>query len=75
MQIPDNGNGYGNYIMINHGGGRVTLYAHMSSFAISGGASVSQGQGHRLCRSTAIHRPPTSTSRGPRLARPPTRKQ
>lgn len=42
--IPDNGNGYGNYIMINHGGGRVTLYAHMSSFDISGGASVSQGQ-------------------------------
>lgn len=42
--IPDNGNGYGNYIMINHGGGRVTLYAHMSSFATSGGASVSQGQ-------------------------------
>ena len=42
--IPDNGNGYGNYIMINHGGGRVTLYAHMSAFAISNGASVSQGQ-------------------------------
>lgn len=42
--IPDNGNGYGNYIMINHGGGRVTLYAHMSSFAISNGATVSQGQ-------------------------------
>ncbi len=41
---PDNGNGYGNYIMINHGGGRVTLYAHMSSFAISGGATVTQGQ-------------------------------
>ena len=42
--IADNGNGYGNYIMINHGGGRVTLYAHMSSFAISNGATVSQGQ-------------------------------
>ena len=42
--IPDNGNGYGNYIMINHGGGRVTLYAHMSAFAISGGATVTQGQ-------------------------------
>lgn len=41
---PDNGNGYGNYIMINHGGGRVTLYAHMSAFAISNGATVSQGQ-------------------------------
>lgn len=42
--IPNNGNGYGNYIMINHGGGRVTLYAHMSAFAISNGQSVSQGQ-------------------------------
>lgn len=42
--IPNNGNGYGNYIMINHGGGRVTLYAHMSAFAISGGATVTQGQ-------------------------------
>lgn len=42
--IADNGNGYGNYIMINHGGGRVTLYAHMSAFAISNGAAVSQGQ-------------------------------
>ena len=30
--------------MINHGGGRVTLYAHMSAFAISGGATVTQGQ-------------------------------
>ena len=42
--IADNGNGYGNYIMINHGGGRVMLYAHMSAFAISNGATVSQGQ-------------------------------
>ncbi len=42
--IADNGNGYGNYIMINHGGGRVTLYAHMSAFAISNSATVSQGQ-------------------------------
>ena len=42
--IPDNGNGSGNYIMINHGGGRVTLYAHMSGFAVSNGATVTQGQ-------------------------------
>ena len=42
--IPDNGNGYGNYIMTNHCGGRVTLYAHMSGFAVSNGASVTQGQ-------------------------------
>lgn len=37
------GSGYGNYVMVNHGGGRVTLYAHMSAFAVSGGQSVSQG--------------------------------
>jgi len=30
--------------MINHGGGRVTLYAHMSAFAVSNGATVTQGQ-------------------------------
>lgn len=42
--IPNNGNGYGNYIIINHGGGRTTLYAHMSAFAVSNGQSVTQGQ-------------------------------
>ena len=42
--IPDNGNGYGNYVIINHGGGRTTLYAHMSGFAVSNGASATQGQ-------------------------------
>ena len=35
---------YGNYVMINHGGGRVTLYAHMSSMAVSAGQSVAKGQ-------------------------------
>ena len=42
--VPNNGNGYGNYIIINHGGGRTTLYAHMSGFAISNGQTVTQGQ-------------------------------
>ena len=42
--IPNNGNGYANYIIINHGGGRTTLYAHMSAFAVSNGQSVTQGQ-------------------------------
>lgn len=35
--------GYGNLIIIDHGGGLATAYAHQSSFAVGGG-SVSQGQ-------------------------------
>lgn len=35
--------GYGNVIMINHGGGISTLYAHQSSFAVTSG-SVAKGQ-------------------------------
>lgn len=38
------GGGYGTYIMIDHGGGVSTLYAHMSGLAVSQGASVSAGQ-------------------------------
>ncbi len=34
--------GYGNYIVISHANGTQTLYAHLSSLAVSGG-SVSQG--------------------------------
>ncbi len=36
--------GYGNYTCIDHGGGLATCYAHQSSFAVSGGAQVAQGQ-------------------------------
>jgi murein DD-endopeptidase MepM/ murein hydrolase activator NlpD len=36
--------GYGNSIMIDHGGGMVTLYAHQSRFAVSAGRKVSAGQ-------------------------------
>lgn len=35
--------GYGNYIVIEHGGSAQTLYAHMSSLAVSGG-SVNKGE-------------------------------
>ena len=36
--------GYGNYTCIDHGGGMATCYAHQSSYAVSNGAEVSQGQ-------------------------------
>lgn len=35
--------GYGNYVIINHGNGRATLYAHMSSIAVTAGSSIKQG--------------------------------
>jgi murein DD-endopeptidase MepM/ murein hydrolase activator NlpD len=35
--------GYGNYTCLDHGGGLSTCYAHQSSFAVSLGQSVSQG--------------------------------
>jgi murein DD-endopeptidase MepM/ murein hydrolase activator NlpD len=36
--------GYGNLVVIDHGGGLSTAYGHNSSFAVSSGQSVSQGQ-------------------------------
>lgn len=35
---------YGNYVVISHGGGTTTLYAHMSSMAVSSGQTVTKGQ-------------------------------
>lgn len=36
--------GYGNYIVINHGGGWSTLYAHLKTRAVNAGQRVSAGQ-------------------------------
>jgi len=38
------GGGYGNMVMIDHGNGYQTLYAHLSGWNVRCGASVSQGQ-------------------------------
>lgn len=35
---------YGNYVVLSHGNGQTTLYAHMSRRAVSEGATVKQGQ-------------------------------
>ena len=36
--------GYGNAVVVDHGGGVSTLYGHMSRFGVSNGQDVSQGQ-------------------------------
>lgn len=51
---------YGNYVVINHGNGNTTLYAHMSSLAVSAGQSISQG-------STVGYVGSTGWSTGPHL--------
>ena len=44
--------GYGNTVMIDHGGGIVTLYGHNQSLAVDVGQSVAQGQVISYCGST-----------------------
>jgi len=46
--------GFGKTIMIDHGGGMVTLYAHQSGYAVSTGDSVGAGQVVGYCGSTGL---------------------
>jgi murein DD-endopeptidase MepM/ murein hydrolase activator NlpD len=45
---------YGNYVVIDHGNGMTTLYAHLSSRSVSNGVSVTRGQVIGLIGSTGI---------------------
>ncbi len=47
-----NANGYGNYVILDHGGGKMTVYGHMSKRGVSVGQSVSKGQQIGLVGST-----------------------
>lgn len=47
---------YGNYVVISHGPGNTTLYAHMSSRAVKEGDTVTQGQVIGVTGNTGISR-------------------
>ena len=38
------GGGYGNYVIIDHGNGKTTIYGHLSSASVSSGQTVSRGE-------------------------------
>ena len=38
------GGGYGNYVMIDHGGGKISIYGHLSGLTVSAGQRVAAGQ-------------------------------
>lgn len=44
VEMAGMGNGYGREVVINHGGGVATTYAHMSGFHVSAGEQVVRGQ-------------------------------
>ena len=43
VAVAEYSDSYGNYVLINHGNGYTTLYAHMSSMAVEAGQAVEQG--------------------------------
>ena len=55
--------GYGNLVVVDHGGGLSTAYAHNSSFASSVGQSVAAGQVIAYAAAPATRAARTSTSR------------
>ena len=47
-----NAGGYGNYVIVDHGGGYMTVYGHFSKRCVSVGQKVSRGQTVGKCGST-----------------------
>ena len=51
-QYPGVRKGYGNLVIIDHGGGIATAYAHLASFSVSNGQTVGRGQAVGVIGST-----------------------
>lgn len=54
VTISERSSSYGNYVVVQHGPGNTTLYAHMSSRSVSVGDTVTQGQAVGITGSTGI---------------------
>ena len=52
--VAQHSSSYGNYVVVSHGSGNTTLYAHMSSIKVKVGQSVSQGTVVGITGSTGI---------------------
>ncbi|MHB8508663.1 MAG: M23 family metallopeptidase [Candidatus Dormibacteria bacterium] len=50
----NDGNGYGNMVWIDHGGGYTSVYGHLSAFSLADGSSVVAGQQVGLSGSTGF---------------------
>ena len=52
VEVAGWGSGYGNQIVVNHGGGRISRYAHLSKFYVKNGSTVDKGEVVGLMGST-----------------------
>lgn len=67
--------GYGNYVVIDHGNGYVTLYGHLDQLVVISGQLVLRGQEIGLLGSTGWSTGPICTSRSATTASSSTRKR
>ena len=68
MIVSEYSSSYGNYVVISHGSGNTTLYAHMSSRKVEVGQYVEQGAWWTVTGSTGHSTGPICILRSRRMA-------